>query len=173
MNGFEDDFVPQGRTFTAKRKKARATLLNLANKLLGVNLGDDTLILGTSGRYEFKNKGINVYLEALNRLTRDKNLKKEVLAFINVPGWVGDPREDLVERLKSNENYTTPLECPFITHWLHNMSHDQVLDMMKYLGMANSASDKVKVIFVPCYLDGKDGIINICLLYTSPSPRDS
>mgnify|MGYP000672226009 CR=1 FL=1 len=68
MNGFEDDFVPQGRTFTAKRKKARATLLNLANKLLGVNLGDDTLILGTSGRYEFKNKGINVYLEALNRL---------------------------------------------------------------------------------------------------------
>ena len=161
MNGFEDDFVPQGRTFTAKRKKARATLLNLANKLLGVNLGDDTLILGTSGRYEFKNKGINVYLEALNRLTRDKNLKKEVLAFINVPGWVGDPREDLVERLKSNENYTTPLECPFITHWLHNMSHDQVLDMMKYLGMANSASDKVKVIFVPCYLDGKDGIINM------------
>lgn len=51
--------------------------MNLANKLLGVNLGDDTLILGTSGRYEFKNKGINVYLEALNRLTRDKNLKKK------------------------------------------------------------------------------------------------
>ena len=57
-------------------KKRAPTLLNLANKLLGVNLGDDTLILGTSGRYEFKNKGINVYLEALNRLTRDKNLKK-------------------------------------------------------------------------------------------------
>lgn len=84
-----------------------------------------------------------------------KNLKKEVLAFINVPGWVGDPREDLVERLKSKENFTTPLECPFITHWLHNMSHDQVLDMMKYLGMSNSAESKVKVIFVPCYLDGR------------------
>ena len=108
-----------------------------------------------------KIKGINVYLESLNRLTRDKNLKKEVLAFINVPGWVGDPREDLVERLKSKENFTTPLECPFITHWLHNMSHDQVLDMMKYLGMSNSAESKVKVIFVPCYLDGKDGILNL------------
>ena len=100
-------------------------------------------------------------MESLNRLTRDKNLKKEVLAFINVPGWVGDPREDLVERLKSKENFTTPLECPFITHWLHNMSHDQVLDMMKYLGMSNSAESKVKVIFVPCYLDGKDGILNL------------
>ena len=161
MNGFEEDFVPQGRTFAAKRKKARAAMLNLANKLLGLTMSDDTLIVGTSGRYEFKNKGINVYLESLNRLTRDKNLKKEVLAFINVPGWVGDPREDLVERLKSKENFTTPLECPFITHWLHNMSHDQVLDMMKYLGMSNSAESKVKVIFVPCYLDGKDGILNL------------
>lgn len=161
MNGFEDDFVPQGRTFTAKRKKARSAMLNLANKLLGLTMSDDTLIVGTSGRYEFKNKGINVYLESLNRLTRDKNLKKEVLAFINVPGWVGDPREDLVERLKSKENFTTPLECPFITHWLHNMSHDQVLDMMKYLGMSNSAESKVKVIFVPCYLDGKDGILDL------------
>ena len=40
------------------------------------------------------------------------------------------------------------------------MTHDQVLDMLKYLGMNNKPEDKVKVIFVPCYLDGKDGIIN-------------
>lgn len=44
----------------------------MANKLMGIHLTDDTMIIGTSGRYEFKNKGINVYLEALNRLTRDK-----------------------------------------------------------------------------------------------------
>lgn len=161
MNGFEDDFVPQGRSFTTKRKKAREAMLNVANKLLGTNMGDDTLILGTSGRYEFKNKGIDVYVEALNRLTRDKNLKREVLAFINVPGWVGEPREDLIERMKSKESFNTSLPCPFITHWLHNMSHDQVLDQMKYLGMSNAATDKVKVIFVPCYLDGKDGILNM------------
>lgn len=160
MNGFEDDFVPQGRKFTDARKKARKLMLEVANKLLGTNLGDDTLIVGTSGRYEFKNKGINVYVEALNRLTRDKNLKKEVLAFINVPGWVGDAREDLVERMKSKEKFTTPLPVPFITHWLHNMSHDQVLDMLKYLNMSNAADSKVKVIFVPCYLNGNDGILN-------------
>ena len=161
MNGFENDFVPKGRTFLSKRKRAREKMLTLANTLLGTNLDDDTLIIGTSGRYEFKNKGINVYLEALNRLTRDKNLKKQVLAFVNVPGWVGDPREDLQARLQSKKKYDTPLECPFITHWLHNMSHDQVLDMLKYLGMTNSADSKVKVIFVPCYLDGNDGIMNM------------
>ena len=160
-NGFEDDFVPKGDDFAVKRKEARAAMLNLANKLLGTDLDDDTLIVGTSGRYEFKNKGINVYLEALNRLTRDKNLKKEVLAFINVPGWVGEAREDLKERMQSNERFDTPLHVPFVTHWLHNMSHDQVLDMLKYLNMSNSVDTKVKVIFVPCYLDGNDGLFNM------------
>lgn len=161
MNGFENDFVPKGRNFITKRKRARAAMLNVANKLLGTNLGDDTLLIGTSGRYEFRNKGINVFLEALNRLNRDKNLDKDVVAYINVPGWVAEPRKDLVERLKSKETFDAPLEGPYITHWLHNMSHDQVLDMMKYLNMANSVNDKVKVIFVPCYLDGKDGIFNM------------
>ena len=160
MNGFEDDFVPKGSTFTGKRKRARSVMLNVANKLLGTNLGDDTLIVGTSGRYEFKNKGIDVFLESLNRLNRDKKLHKNVLAFINVPGWVGEPREDLQARLKSKDKFDTPLEVPFITHWLHNMTHDQVLDMLKYLGMGNRPEDKVKVIFVPCYLDGRDGIMN-------------
>lgn len=161
MNGFEDDFVPKGSTFTGKRKRARSTMLRVANSLLGQEFDDDTLIIGTGGRYEFKNKGIDVFLESLNRLNRDKNLNKKVLAFVNVPGWVGDPREDLQQRLKKkDEHYTTPLEVPFITHWLHNMTYDQVLDMLKYLGMGNRPEDKVKVIFVPCYLDGKDGILN-------------
>lgn len=160
MNGFENDFVPKGGKFTRKRKHARQVMLNVANKLLGTKLDEDTLIVGTSGRYEFKNKGINVYLESLNRLTRDKDLEKPVLAFINVPGWVGDAREDLRQRLDSGKEYDTPLECPFITHWLHNMSHDQVLDMLKYMNMTNAADSKVKVIFVPCYLDGRDGIVN-------------
>lgn len=160
LNGFEDDFVPKGATYAGKRKRARAAFLHVAGKLLGQELADDTLIIGTSGRYEFRNKGIDVFLEAMNRLNRDKNLKKNVLALVSVPGWVGDCREDLLQRLKSREKFITPLECPFITHWLHNMTHDQVLDMLKYLGMGNRPEDKVKVIFVPCYLDGKDGIFN-------------
>ena len=40
------------------------------------------------------------------------------------------------------------------------MSHDQVLDMLKYLNMSNSPESKVKVIFIPCYLDGNDVLLN-------------
>jgi len=161
INGFEDSFVPKGTEFTKRRKRSRKTFLKIANALFGTEMDDNTMIVGTSGRYEFKNKGIDVYLETLNRLTRDKELNKNVLACINVPGWVGNPREDLLERLKSNKKYETPLPIPYITHWLHNMSHDQVLDMLKCLGISNNKDSKLKIIFIPCYLDGNDGIVNL------------
>ena len=160
-NGFDNSFVPKAATFTKKRKAARKRLLEIANALLGERLDDDTLIVSTSGRYEFRNKGIDVFVEAMNRLLRDKDLKKKVLAFIEVPGWVGEPRKDLQERLASGKSFDTPLEVPQVTHWLHNMSHDNVLGMMKYYDMHNRKEDQVKVIFLPCYLDSKDGIMDM------------
>lgn len=160
-NGFDNSFVPKPAMFTKKRKAARKRLIEVANALLGEQLGDDTMIISTSGRYEFRNKGIDVYIESLNRLLRDKELKKTVLAFIEVPGWVGEPRRDLIERLESGKSYDTPLEIPLVTHWLHEMSHDNTLGMMKYFDMHNRKEDKVKVIFLPCYLDGHDGVLNV------------
>lgn len=160
-NGFDNSFVPKAATFNKKRKIARQKMLQVANALLGENLDDDTLILSTSGRYEFRNKGIDVFVEAMNRLLRDRDLKKKVLAFIVVPGWVGEPRKDLQERLESGLPYDTPLEVPQLTHWLHNMGHDNVLNMMKYYDMHNRHEDNVKVIFLPDYLDGNDGIMNL------------
>ena len=160
-NGFDNSFVPKAAQFTKKRKAARQRLLEVANALLGENLDDNTLIISTSGRYEFRNKGIDVFVEAMNRLLRDKDLKKKVVAFIEVPGWVGEPRKDLQERLQSGQKYDVPLEVPQVTHWLHNMSHDNVLGMLKYYDMHNRQDEHVKVIFLPCYLDGKDGIVNM------------
>ena len=160
-NGFEDDFIPKAAAFTRKRKAARKKVLDVANALLGTDLDDNTLTISTSGRYEFRNKGVDVYIEAMNRLLRDKELNKKVLAFIEVPGWCGEPRRDLLERLQSGKKYDTPLDVPMVTHWLHNMSHDNVLSMLKFLDMQNRKDDNVKLIFLPCYLDGNDGIINI------------
>lgn len=160
-NGFDNSFVPKAAAFTKKRKAARQKMLQVANALLGENLDDETIIVSTSGRYEFRNKGIDVFVEAMNRLLRDRDLKKKVLAFIVVPGWVGEPRKDLQERLESGKSYDTPLEVPQVTHWLHNMGHDSVLNMMKYYDMHNRHEDNVKVVFLPDYLDGRDGIMNL------------
>lgn len=160
-NGFENDFVPKGAKFTAKRKAARKIILQIANCLTGCEFPEDTLVIGTSGRYEFRNKGIDVFIEAMNRLNRDKELQKPVIAFVEVPAWVGEPREDLIQRMQSGKTFDEPLEAPMITHWLHNMSHDNVLSMMKNYDMWNRKDDKVKLIFIPCYLNGNDGIVNM------------
>ena len=159
-NGFEDNFVPVGPDFNSKRREARSLMLSVANSLLGSDLTDDTLIVGTSGRYEFRNKGIDVFIEALDRLNHNEKLQKNVLAFIAVPAWVAEPREDLKTRIESGAIYDTPLDRPMLTHWLHNMNKDRTLQMMNHLNMHNDKKDKVKVIFVPCYLDGQDGIFN-------------
>lgn len=163
-NGFEDDFVPKGSEFTKKRNTARKALLKLANALTGSQFPNDTLIVGTSGRYEFRNKGIDVFIEAMNRLNHDEKLQKPVLAFLEVPAWVGDPRQDVLERLqkaKGINTYDTPLDLPMITHNLYNMSDDKVINMMKSYDMWNRKEDKVKVIFIPSYLNGDDGILNM------------
>lgn len=161
-NGFENDFVPQGAVNLKKtREKARKTLFHIANCLTGKLYKDeDTFVLSTSGRYEFRNKGIDVFLEALNRLQSDKTLKKNILAVIEVPAWVRDYREDLRERLSSRKVYHTPLEQPVITHWLNNMAQDNVLSALQRFGMVNAPESKLDVIFMPCYLDGEDGIVN-------------
>lgn len=161
MNGFEKDFVPSKAQFARKRREARRKLREVAGALLGMEFDDDVMIISTSGRYEFRNKGIDLYMEAMNRSLRNKDLTREVLAFVQVPGWVSCPREDLKERLASGKACGTPLEWPLLTHWLHEMSHDQVIDYMKRYNMWNRPDDKVKVIFVPCYLDGADGIFNM------------
>jgi glycosyltransferase involved in cell wall biosynthesis len=163
MNGFENNFVPPANAFTGKRKRAKATLLNVANRLLGTELKEDTLIVGISGRYEFKNKGIDVFLEALARVNNDFRLmaqNKRILAFIDVPGWEYGAREDLVSRLKSKDKSNTPLDMPYLTHRLHNMDDDKIVNTLNALKLNNLPDNRVKVIFVPCYLDGNDGIFN-------------
>jgi glycosyltransferase involved in cell wall biosynthesis len=80
-NGFEDDFVPREPLFSRKRAAAREKMLEVANALLGTSLDDHTLIVSTSGRYEFRNKGIDEFIEAMNRLRKDATLKRPILGF--------------------------------------------------------------------------------------------
>lgn len=159
-NGFEPNFVPEGKNYLLKREEARRILLNVAEKLLGCPIDPHALLISTSGRYEYRNKGIDVFIEAMNRIRTSGRLQREVVAFLMVPAWIRAPRADLKEVIEKDIQTTAPLQIPFITHWLHNMMEDKVLNYINHGGFTNAASDKLKVIFVPCYLDGQGGIFN-------------
>lgn len=160
-NGFEKDFIATGKEYDKKRITARKTLINVTEKLLGYDIDEDALLVVTSGRYEYRNKGLDVFVDAMNQLEHLKQLNKDVVAFIMVPAWIDGPRADLQERLASKNKQTGSLVHPNVTHWLKNMNHDSILNQLSYLNMNNKREDKVKIIFVPSYLNGSDGIFNL------------
>lgn len=156
-NGFELNFVPAKTRYTAARKAARKSLLGVASALTGIDYADDTFIVATSGRCEYRNKGIDVYLDALAALAA-KNPQRRILAYVLVPAWCAGPRADLRFGLDSTKPGRQ--SDPVITHNLNNYNEDPINCRIHQLGFANDANSQVSVIYVPCYLDGADGIFD-------------
>lgn len=156
-NGFEKGFIPKGSAHAAMRKKARQNLLRVSEKTLGYSIHKDALFVSISGRYEYKNKGIDVFIDAMIMLRKTPQLSKDIVAFIMVPAWIKGPKEDLLNGL-SKESGTT--SCPFVTHELYDSENDPVMKQLRRSGFCNSENDRLKVIFVPSYLNGDDGIFN-------------
>ncbi len=163
-NGFPADWAPTKLKQKRARQVARQAMLNVGSKLAGKKLPDDTFIIATSGRCEYRNKGIDVFLDAASMLSR-LNSEKNLLLYILVPAWSKAPRADLQKALtadagKVSDNLRLPE--PVITHELNNPFEDAVISRIRQLGFANQAPDaKVQVVYVPCYLNGHDGILNL------------
>jgi glycosyltransferase involved in cell wall biosynthesis len=158
-NGFESGFVPRGVAFNRTRKESRQVFSRLVECLTGQKPSEDALFIGTAGRCEYKNKGIDVFLDTLARL-RSRQVEREVVAFIMVPGWVQEPRADVRGRLESNASFTSGCSDPVFTHAVHNYFEDVILNRIHQLGFQNQPQDKVKVVYIPCYLNGDDGLLN-------------
>ena len=151
-NGFEEDFVPKNKEFDKKRKIARAKALETASVITGKQYQEDTLLLITSGRYEFRNKGLDLFIAALGKLNKQQGLKKDIIAFITIPTDHRGPTNVFRGRRKRSN---------FLTHKLNNWEHDPILNTTHENGITNNVDDNVHLIFVPAYLNGNDGVINL------------
>ncbi len=156
-DGFEDSFVPMA-DFDNLRKESRELMLRVGSAVIEHQLSEDTFLVGTSGKYEFKNKGIDLFIEALGNLNKNGDLSKEILAYIFVPANHYGARKDLLQKLNNN-TFQHKSEKHF-THNLHYTEHDPVLNKIKAAGLENKPEDKVKIIFSPVDLDGNDGVFN-------------
>jgi len=160
-NGFEPSFLPDEDEFKLRKVEARVKFYEVAEALVGQDIPKDSLLVGISGRYEFRNKGIDLFMESLAKLNNDPTLQKNIVAFILVPGAHHGPRKDVFHNLmdKTIEN-AVPVGNTHLTHYLLDPEYDSVLKKASELRLNNTPSDKVKLFFVPCYLDGKDGIFD-------------
>lgn len=156
-NGFEPDFVPVGEKYARVRETARESLISLATALTGHQVGKDALLIATSGRNEYRNKGIDLYIDAIDEVRR-QHPDRQIVAFILVPAWVSHPQEGLADRM---EGLLAPEpEVNFISHRLHNEGEDAIFNRLQQIGV-NKPEDNVLYIYVPCYLDGNDGVLNL------------
>jgi phosphorylase/glycogen(starch) synthase len=156
-NGFEDSFVPQGDDYTKGREQARKKMKEVSLALFG-SISENPLFVGIGGRYEFRNKGIDIFIKSLGELKK-KSPDREVIAFILIPANHYGPRKDLQQILQTpgmkNE------DGKILSHDLHDADYDPILREIAEADLKNDIEDKVKVIFVPCYLNGNDGIFNL------------
>ena len=157
-NGFEPGFVPAKTKFAAVKSAARKRMLDVSRALTGREFDDDTFIIATSGRCEYRNKGIDVFCDVIASLRG--RAPRRVLAFVMVPAWSGAPRPDLLEALTTGS--TRGVSDPVLTHSLHNYNDDPINSRLHQLGFADAAGDtSVTAIYVPCYLNGRDGVFNL------------
>ena len=88
-NGFEPTFVPKGKDFEKKRQEAREALRRVAGEQLGGVVPKNALLIAISGRLEWKNKGVDVFASALDKLAQkiyhSDQPEREVVAFVMIP----------------------------------------------------------------------------------------
>ena len=154
-NGFDGSIVPGKDVMSAKTAEARKNLEKVASAMLGTDCSG-AFMVGISGRYEFKNKGIDIFLDSMGRLRNSGYEGKDIVAFVMIPAGHNGPDKELASKLAGKDSdYETK-----VSHYLSEPESDAVLSRMKALKLDNSHDSKVKVLFIPSYLNGNDGIFN-------------
>ena len=156
-NGFENSFTPAtDEEYGEKRAAARARLIEVAAAMSGEEIPADAILVGIGGRYEFRNKGIDIFIDALGGMQDWKG--REIHAFIMIPGAHNGADKALQAKLSGNGD---PLYTTLTSHNLAYPEYDQVTRRFAELGLVNATGCRVKVYFVPSYLNGNDGIFGM------------
>ena len=158
-NGFENSFTPSTEEeYDEKRRAARLRLKEVASAMSGEEVAEDAVFIGIGGRYEYRNKGIDVFIDAANEIRKSDFRGKEIHAFIMIPAGHNGPDRELEAKLagKGNASYKTQ-----VSHYLMNPEYDQITGRFRELGLDNAAGANIKTYFIPSYLNGNDGIFNM------------
>ncbi|MBN1525477.1 MAG: alpha-glucan family phosphorylase [Spirochaetales bacterium] len=160
-NGFNVSAAPSCTTTPDFYRKNRERLISFASRFLRRELPpEDTIIISTSGRYEFRNKGIDLFLDALGQINKNPELlgNKHILVYL----FILTGAIDLSKRKTDNESVDPlPIYSQISTHPLWEPNHDPIVNTSKRHNLQNNINDKLNLVFVPVYLNGNDGIFNM------------
>ena len=158
-NGFDNSFTPAtDGEYRKLHDEARDRLMRVATAMSAEEVPSDALFVGIGGRYEYRNKGIDVFIDALDSLNRSDDAGRSIQAFIMIPSGHQGADQAVAAKLKGegDSHYQTQ-----VSHYLQNAEDDTITRRLREVGLNNAIGDKVKVYFIPSYLNGDDGIFNL------------
>ena len=146
-NGFENSFTPASdEEYERLHDQARERLAQVASAMSAEEVPSDSIFLCIGGRYEYHNKGIDVFIDALDRLNRSDYDGRSVHAFIMIPSGHHGPHKELVDKLNGGGDARWQTQT---SHELMNAGSDIITRRLREVGLTNAIGDKVKVYFVP------------------------
>ncbi len=154
------------------------------------DISEDIIFLYTIGRYEFHNKGIDLFIDLLDYLNKNKlniiafifvpyenyGINEEVLKlyenYMNIREYLDENKNKIIQKIYKNEEildiryYRIDSKTPPIV--THNIKRNSIIEALERYGLNNSKENSVKVVYVPVYL-GRDYIFNLGIEYIIPS----
>ncbi len=160
LNGLDMRVIPD---YTSNRQDVmayREQISQAMGKLLRRPLAKNTRFILISGRYEFRNKGLDVFLEALAGMNQAlRGTDTHVVALFAVMGGHTGVNPDAVG---GDESKKPPRNDHWITsHHVYDSPNDPILNASIRLGLTNAPENNVQVAFVPALLNGQDGFLNL------------
>ncbi len=160
LNGLDMRVIPDYSTDRKKVKAYHAQMGEAIGKLLRRPVPKNVRYILISGRYEFRNKGLDAFLEALAGINETlRGTDTHVVAIFAVMGGHTGANPDAVggdpsKKPPRNEHWIT-------SHHVYNSPNDPILNSCMRLGLTNAPENNVQVIFNPAQLDGNDGFLNL------------
>ncbi|MCE2929446.1 MAG: alpha-glucan family phosphorylase [Candidatus Caenarcaniphilales bacterium] len=142
--------------FDAKLKaEKRKYLLKICESFFEQKLPDNTQLWVSSGRYEFKNKGYDLTIDALSRMKAKlgNDCPPIVMMFLVA---ADNLRVNNYQLPKSHDSELNEVAISPV----YNKEHDAIVNSCHHHGLDRKDS-AIKVMFSTLYLDGQDGIFNM------------
>ncbi len=162
LNGLDIREFPKTEKLHKIRDKSRKKLLEFADYFLGTSHLEDNnaKILFTSGRYEFRNKGIDIFVKALEQLNKEDDCE-DIIAYFFVPNGWKNVYEEINDWERKKKHGKQNEDIKLCTHELETPDTDSLINALKESGLTNEKSSKVKCIVVPIYLEKNDGLFGM------------
>ncbi len=159
-NGLDMRVIPDYTEDRSEVVAYRKQLSGAVEKLLRRPLPKTTRFIMVSGRYEFHNKGLDVFLDALAGMNESlRGTDNYVVALFAVMGGHTGVNPDAVSGDPTKKPYRS--EHWITSHNVYDGPNDPILNTCKRLGLTNDPQNHVQVVFVPAQLNGHDGFINL------------